>query len=170
MGTKHCGDVHIVMQALDPNPQILANLSVQCAQELIEQQHLQIYRQGSSQHQIDLKAPTNLKPLGHIVAHSHVLKDNIMSNDAAALRQHLGNVATVIVMVSVSGWSRPAMMRSSVNLPEPLGPNNAISKLAGTMTPRGPRPRSGHRVCRRSRTMIVVRVLASPFIGHLHVP
>ncbi|COX27597.1 Uncharacterised protein [Mycobacterium tuberculosis] len=38
----------------------------------------------------------------------------------------------LIVMVPVSGWSRPAMVRNSVDLPEPLGPNNAVSEPVGT--------------------------------------
>ena len=38
----------------------------------------------------------------------------------------------LIVMVPVSGRSRPAMARNRVDLPEPLGPNNAVSEPDGT--------------------------------------
>src|SRR4029077_4458673 len=38
----------------------------------------------------------------------------------------------LIVMVPVSGRSSPAIARSSVDLPEPLGPNSAVSDPDGT--------------------------------------
>ena len=37
----------------------------------------------------------------------------------------------LIVMVPVSGWSRPAMARSRVDLPDPLGPSSAVSEPDG---------------------------------------
>ena len=38
----------------------------------------------------------------------------------------------LMVMVPVSGSSRPAMARSSVDLPDPLGPSSAVSDPTGT--------------------------------------
>ena len=37
-----------------------------------------------------------------------------------------------MVTVPLSGWSSPAMVRNSVDLPEPLGPSNAVSEPVGT--------------------------------------
>ena len=40
VGDQHGGDVHLVVQAAQPRPQVLADLGVQRAERLVEQQHL----------------------------------------------------------------------------------------------------------------------------------
>ena len=51
--------------------------------------------------------------------------------DVAPLRRQPGRVLALDLDVPVSGKSRPAMMRSSVDLPPPLGPSSAVSLPVG---------------------------------------
>ena len=46
---EHAGDVHLVVQAAQPAAQVLAHLGVECAERLVEQQHLGLDGQGAGQ-------------------------------------------------------------------------------------------------------------------------
>jgi hypothetical protein len=46
-----------------------------------------------------------------------------------------------MTMRPLSGSSRPAMTRSSVDLPEPLGPSSAVSEPSGTSSDTSSRAR-----------------------------
>lgn len=52
--------------------------------------------------------------------------------DPALLRGIRVTSRPLMVIDPVSGSSRPAMARSSVDLPEPLGPSSAVSEPVGT--------------------------------------
>ena len=49
VGDKNAGHMQIVMQAAQPAAQFLAHLGIQRTKRLIEQQHLRLHRQGTSQ-------------------------------------------------------------------------------------------------------------------------
>ena len=74
------------------------------------------------------------QPEGDVVAHGHVLERRVVLEDeadAALLRRHAGDVLALDPTMPPSGTSRPAMTRSSVDLPEPDGPSSAVSEPSG---------------------------------------
>ncbi len=49
VGDQHRGDMHLVVQAAQPGTQLFAHLGIECAERLVEQQHLRIDRQRPGQ-------------------------------------------------------------------------------------------------------------------------
>ena len=83
---------------------------------------------------LGLRAPADRQPEGHVVAHRHVLEGRVVLEheaDTAPLRRFVGHVHPAIEMTPLSIPSRPAMARSRVDLPDPLGPSSAVSEPEG---------------------------------------
>ena len=150
--------------------QLGADLGVQRAERLVEQQHLRLDRERAGErHPLALAAGelrrvallearrgrrsraarrprasiSRLGPLadrqaeGDVVAHGHVLERGVVLEDeadAALLRRHAGDVVPADRRPRPeSGVSSPAMMRSSVDLPEPLGPEQRGERPVGDL-------------------------------------
>jgi hypothetical protein len=77
---------------------------------------------------------------GHVLEGGVVLEDEA---DAALLRREPVASSPSMTTSPASGCSRPAMTRSSVDLPPPLGPSSAVSEPSGS--------RARRRRARRSR-------------------
>ena len=77
----------------------------------------------------------DLEPEGHVAAHRQVLERGVVLEheaDVALLRRQVGGVdALDLDACRRRRCSRPAMMRSSVDLPPPLGPSSAVSCPVG---------------------------------------
>ena len=75
-------------------------------------------------------APRNLQAVSDVLRHGHVGKQRVGLEhhaDIALLDRHVGHVGVVEqIRPPASGVSRPAMMRSSVVLPQPEGPSSTI--------------------------------------------
>ena len=162
---EHRRHLHLVVQAAQPVAQLLADLGVQRAERLVEQQHLGLDRERARQrHALPLSAgQLRRQPVGELLQ-VHQLEQLVTRRrisslgrlrisrpkatlrytdrwrerrvvledeaDVAVPRRHGGRVLAVDVTVPVSALSSPAMMRSSVDLPPPLGPSSAVSAPA----------------------------------------
>ena len=84
---------------------------------------------------LGLGALAHLQPEGDVVADGHVLEGGVVLEDeadAAPLRAGSGwRPAPSITTVPSSGCSSPAITRSRVDLPLPLGPSSAVSEPCG---------------------------------------
>ena len=84
-----------------------------------------------------LRLLADLQPEGDVVAHRHVLERGVVLEhepDPALLRRHLGGVGRRgSRRLPLSGTSSPAMMRSSVDLPEPDGPSSDGERPVGDL-------------------------------------
>ena len=83
-----------------------------------------------------LRALADAEPEGDVVPHGHVLERGVVLEheaDAALLGADRRRVLTpLIITLPASGTSSPAITRSSVDLPEPLGPSSAVRDPSGT--------------------------------------
>ena len=174
---EHGRDVDLVVQAPQPLAQLGADVGVERAERLVEQQDLGLDGQRAGerhalalaagelgrvarlvaveaddlQQLVDLRRDLGLRPLadaqaeGDVVAHGHVLERGVVLEDeadAALLRRHAGRVAAGdLDGARSSGASSPAMTRSSVDLPEPLGPSSAVSEPSSTSSETSSRAR-----------------------------
>jgi hypothetical protein len=157
-------DVDLVVQPAQPLAQLRADLRVERAERLVEQEHARLHRQRAGErHALALAArelvgvalvvagepddaeqlvdrasisPSALadrQPERDVVAHGHVLERRVVLEheaDVAPLRRDVVTSSPVISPCRV-GLSSPAMIRSSVDLPEPLGPSSAVSEPSG---------------------------------------
>ena len=167
VGDQHGGDVDLVVQAAQPRAQVGADLGVERAEGLVEQQHLGLDGQRARERHplalaaaelagiarlvavqaddpeqlvdlgrdLGLRALADAQPEGDVLAHGHVLEGRVVLEDeadAAPLRGQDGGVLAGDDDAPASGASRPAITRSSVDLPEPLGPSSAVSEPSCT--------------------------------------
>ena len=82
-----------------------------------------------------LRLLADRQPERDVVAHGHVLERGVVLEDEAdlaPLRRHARSRRRRRSSTRpASGCSSPAMIRSSVDLPEPLGPSSAVSEPSG---------------------------------------
>ena len=157
------------MQPAQPVAQLRADLRVERAERLVEQQHPRLDGERARQRHplalaagelrrvavlvagepddpeqlvdargdLGLRALADRQPEGDVLAHGHVLEGGVVLEDEAdpALLRRApasGVARRAIATRPASGASSPAMIRSSVDLPEPLGPSSAVSEPSGT--------------------------------------
>ncbi len=89
---------------------------------------------------------------GDVLKHAHVLEQRIVLEhkpDFALASSQLGDVGVLDEIVPVSACSSPAMIRSSVVLPDPEGPSRASSEPEGTSSDTSLRPGSCRTIWKR---------------------
>ena len=83
-----------------------------------------------------LRALAHGQPEGDVVVHGHVLEGGVVLEDEAHAAVARGRVGDVLARRSprcrCRGSPSPAMIRSSVDLPLPLGPSSAVSEPSST--------------------------------------
>ena len=111
-----------------------------------------------------LRHLADLEPEGHVAPHREVLERGVVLEheaDVAPLGEQVGGVGALDLDGASSACSRPAMMRSSVDLPPPLGPSSAVSWPVG-MSRRRRRGRRSRRIaCRRPATSMLMGAASS---------
>ena len=168
VGDEHGGHALLVVQAAQPLPQLRADVRVERAERLVEQQHLRLDRQRARErHPLALTARQLVRALlrprssGRPAPAARRPARGSRPSDAcgsagrrrrsrgrscARTRRSAGRRSRCprscgrasvtsspsIRIAPVSGASSPAMIRSSVDLPEPLGPSSAVSDPSGT--------------------------------------
>ena len=100
--------------------------------ELLEVHQLEQLRHAGAD--LVLGPLADLEPERHVAEHAQVLEGGVVLEheaDVALLRGQAVASTPSISTVPESGSSSPAMMRSSVDLPPPLGPSRAVSWPVG---------------------------------------
>ena len=170
---EHRRHVDLVVQVAQPAPQLLADLGIERAERLVEQQDARLDGERAGKRhalalaagklariavgqpleldqieqllnaRVDFRLGDALPALAHAQAEGDVLEHAHMPEQRIML-EHEADVALAdaarqrVLSVEMrpdprSGHSRPAMMRSSVVLPEPEGPSSATSSPESTV-------------------------------------
>ena len=78
VGDQHRRDMHFVVQSAQPGPQVLADLGVERAERLIEEEHLRIHRQRTGQgHALALAAGQLIGIAGLKTGQAHDLEEPV---------------------------------------------------------------------------------------------